>query len=397
MSVLALVRAVLGKELVDGLRDRRTVLMALAFPLLGPVVLTAALSLASREARSTEEDGVTLPVAGREHAPALVAFLGEGAITVVAAPADPEAAVRAGHADAVLVISPEFEARLRAGEPAPLRLVVDESRRATSPAGHTPADRVLARLEGWARQTAAQRLLLRGIHPAVISPLAVERTDVSTATSRAAVLFSVMPYFLVMAIFIGGMAVAIDTTAGERERQSLEPLLANPVPRSALVLGKAAASSFFSLLALTETAIGFAVVPLLLPAERMAFSFKLEPQIVAAIYVMCLPLLLAANALMILVAARARSFKAAQTTLSFLMMVPAAPGFVLAMSAVKPQPWMKAVPSLAEQLVMMQLLRGEPVGLGDAALAMTASLVLALVLVTVAIAQLERGRPLFAR
>jgi sodium transport system permease protein len=350
MSVLALVRAVAGKELVDGLRDRRTLLMALAFPLLGPIVLTAAFSLVSREARSTEADGVRLPVVGREHAPALVAFLSEGRITIVDPPPDPEAAVRGGQAEAVLVIPPEFGARLRAGEPAPLRLIVDESRGASSATGLGPADRVLARLDGWARQTAAQRLILRGVHPLVVAPLAIERRDVSTSASRAAVLFSVMPYFLVMAIFIGGMAVAIDTTAGERERQSLEPLLANPVPRSALVLGKIAASSFFSLLALTETSIGFAVVPLLLPAEHSALAFRLDPGIVARIYVMCLPLLFAANALMILVAARARTFKAAQTTLSFLMMVPAAPGFVLAMSSVKAQPWMKAVPDTRDDL-----------------------------------------------
>jgi sodium transport system permease protein len=393
MKVLSLARAVLAKELVDGLRDRRTVAMALVFPLLGPVVLAASFSMVSRQAHSAEEQGVRLPVVGAEHAPALVAFLAEGGITAEPPPGDPEGAVRRGHAEMVLVIPPEFGERLRAGQPAPIRLVIDESRQMASRA----SERVHERLDAWGARTAAQRLLLRGVHPLVVAPLAVETVDVSTAESRAALLFSVMPYFLVMALFMGGMAVAIDSTAGERERHSLEPLLANPVPRAALVLGKTAASSFFSLLALAETTVAFALVPALLPPERLGLSLRLDPGVVASMFVLALPLLLAANALMIVVASRARTFRAAQTTLSFLMLVPAIPGFILAMMPVKVQPWMQTIPALAEQLVMVRLLRGEAVGLGDAARAMTASLVLAVLLLVVAVRDLEKGKLLFGR
>lgn len=393
MRILSLARAVLAKELVDGLRDRRTVVMAMVFPLLGPVVLAAALTMASRQASSAEEEGLRLPVAGAEHAPGLVAFLAEGGLDAAPPPPDPEGAVRRGDADVVLLVPEEFEARLRAGEPAPVRLVVDTSRHAARASG----DRVRARLEAWAQRTAAQRLVVRGVHPVVIAPLAVETTDVSTPESRAALLFSVMPYFLVMAVFMGGMPVAIDTTAGERERHSLEPLLANPVPRAALVLGKVGASSFFSLLALSETSAAFALLPVLLPPERLGLALRLDPGVVLKVFVLCLPFLLAANALMVLVAARARTFRAAQTTLSFLMLLPAIPGFVLAVTPVKVKAWMSMVPALAEQLVMVRLLRGDEVGTGDAMRAMIASLVLAAVLLAVAVRDFERGRLLFER
>ena len=393
MRVLSLARAVLVKELVDGLRDRRTVVMAVVFPLLGPLVLAAALSMASKQARSAGEDGLRLPVAGAEHAPALVAFLAEGGLEAAPAPDDPEGAVRRGDAEVVLVVPDGFGERLRSGEPAPVRLVVDTSRHSARAAG----ERVRGRLEAWAQRTAAQRLVVRGIHPLVTAPLAVETTDVATPESRAALLFSVMPYFLVMAVFMGGMAVAIDTTAGERERHSLEPLLANPVPRAALVLGKVAASSFFSLLALAETSAAFALLPVALPPERLGIALRLDGVVVLKVFVLCLPFLLAANALMVLVAARARTFRAAQTTLSFLMLLPAVPGFVLAMTPVKVQAWMAVVPALAEQLVMVRLLRGEAVGAGDALRAMLASVVLAAVLLGLAVRDLERGRLLFER
>jgi len=389
--ITRLARIVLVKELRDGLRDRRSLSMALLFPLLGPLVLAGSFSLVSKDVRSAVEDAVKLPVLGAERAPELVAFLREGGLDVVAPPAEPEKAVRQGDVDVVLVVPEGFGAHLREGKPAPVRLVLDESRRAAK----VTADRLRERLEAWSRVTAAQRLVMRGVHPAVIEPLAIEEVDVSTAESRAALLFSVMPYFLVLAIFIGGMSVAIDTTAGERERLSLEPLLANPVPRAALVLGKIGASSFFSLMALAETSIGFAFLPALIPVESLGLSLKLDPLVVARLFVLSLPLLLAANSLMVVVAARARSFRAAQSTMSFLMLVPAIPGFILAMTPVKEQLWMKLTPALAEQLIMVRLLRGEQVAFNDALLAMAASLVLALVLIRVAAGLFESGRLLF--
>lgn len=383
---------VLRKELTDGLRDRRTLLMALVFPLLGPLTLAVALHYASQTLQRVAREGITLPVAGQEHAPHLVAFLGAEA-RIVAAPADPEAAVRAGEVDAVLVIPPGFGAALRAGRPAPVRLVVDESRQQSAA--------VIAAVRGllgaWGRQLAAQRLVARGIHPAVIEPLAVETVDLATPESRAALFLSILPYFVVMAMFMGGMAVAIDTTAGERERQSLEPLLVNPVPRGAFVLGKAAAAGAFSLLALVETIAGFGLLPALLPPERLGFAIRLDPGVLLRVLGVTLPLLVLANALMALVAVRARTFRQAQTTISLLMLVPAVPGVLLALSPVKPQAWMQATPFLAEQVVISRLVRGEAVELGAYLAASGASLLTAALVLLLTVKLFESGRLLFDR
>jgi sodium transport system permease protein len=383
---------VLGKELTDGLRDRRTLVMALLFPLLGPLTLAAALHYAAQSMQKVAREGITLPVQGQEHAPNLVAFLGTEA-RIVPAPADPEAAVRAGDVDAVLVIPPDFGARLREGRPAPVRLVVDESRQQSLPVVHA----IRGILGAWGKQTAAQRLLARGVHPSVIDPLSVETVDLATPESRAALFLSILPYFVVMSMFMGGMAVAIDTTAGERERQSLEPLLVNPVPRGAFVLGKTAAAAAFSVLALSETLLGFGFLPALLPADRIGFAIRLGPGVLLRVLVVTLPLLLLANALMSLVATRARSFRQAQTTISMLMLLPAIPGVLLALSPVKPQGWMMATPFLAEQVVMARLVRGEAVALGAYAAAMAASLAVAALVLGLTIRRFESGRLLFDR
>jgi sodium transport system permease protein len=390
MTWLRAAAVVLRKEVREGFRDRRSVVTALFFPALGPVLLVVMLSLVSQSSREADEKGVAIPVAGWEHAPNLVAFLEQGS-RVVAAPADPEEAVRRGDVDVVVVIPPEFGERLRAGRPAPVRLVVDESRHQSRPA-MLAAERLLG---AWSHQTAAQRLVVRGVHPAVVEPLALERVDVSTMASRAAMLLATVPFFVVMAIFTGGMPVAIDTTAGERERQSLEPLFATPVPRVSLVLAKVAAASVFGALALVETLVGFGLVPVALPASRIGFSIQLDPWMLARTLALGVPMVLLASALMVLLAARARTFRAAQTSLSLLMLLPSLPGMALGIISARPPDALLAVPFLGEQMIVTRLLRDEVVTGAQAALSGFATLLAAGIVVAIAARTFERGQPLF--
>ncbi len=384
---------VLRKEVADNLRDRRAVAMALLFPLLGPVLLAVTFSVVARQARSSEERPLTLPVAGADRAPHLVQFLRSAGADVVEAPADPEGAVRAGDRDLVLVVPPEFGTRLREGRPAPVRLVIDESRQSA----HAAVERARAMLSAWSRQTGALRLMARGVHPASAEALALETVDLSTPESRAGLLLSMLPYFLVVAVFVGGMYVAIDTTAGERERQTLEPLLLHPVPRESVALAKVAATALFATLALAETIVGFGLVPAALPLERLGFSIRLDPAMLLRTFVLFLPLLLLASALQVLVAVRARGFKAAQASLSFLMLVPALPSAVLALVPFKLQPWMMLVPSFGEQQLVLRLVRGEPVAAGLQALSMGASALYALLLVVAAARLFRSERSMFGK
>ena len=390
MSWLRSFWVVLAKELREGLRDRKALITALFFPALGPILVVVMLFLVSDSTRQADEKGVEIPVAGRQNAPNLVAHLEQGA-RVVDAPADPVEAVRRGDVPVVIVIPPDFGEKLRAGQPAPVRLIVDESRHQARPAA-TTAERLLG---AWSHQVAAQRLVVRGIHPAVIEPLAVEREDVSTPASRAAMLLATIPFFLVMAMFTGGMPIAIDVTAGERERQSLEPLFAAPVPRSSLVLAKIAASAAFGAATLAETLVGFGLVPLAVPATRIGFSVQLDPGLLFTTFLLCLPTAVAAAALMVVFAARARTFRAAQTSLSLLMLVPSLPGMALAFQSARPPASLYAIPFLGQQMIVNELVRGMPLVPSQAFLATGASLVAALVVCAFAIRTFERGQPLF--
>jgi len=149
--------------------------------------------------------------------------------------------------------------------------------------------------------------------------------------------------------------------------------------------------------ALAETLVGFGFLPALLPPERLGFVIRLDASVLLRVLIVTLPLLLLANALMALVAVRARSFRQAQTTISLLMLVPAIPGVLLALSPVKPQGWMQATPFLAEQVIMSRLVRGEVVGLASYAAAVASSLLVAALVLIVTVKLFESGKLLFDR
>jgi sodium transport system permease protein len=189
-----------------------------------------------------------------------------------------------------------------------------------------------------------------------------------------------LPYFFVIAVYIGGMYLAIDLTAGERERQSLEPLFANPVARWRILVGKLGAISAFSLASLVLTAVGFSVAGHLMPAEKLGMAFDLGPGFIADAILLELPLIAFFAVLETLVAAFAKSYREAQTYLGLLMIIPIIPSMMMGFLPVKPAHWMYAVPLLGQQIGISDLLRGNPVSAGDIGLALVSGFALAFVI-----------------
>lgn len=356
--MLERVLIVLRKELDENLRDRKSLANSLLSALLGPLMLMMLLFVISGVSSGRAERPLELPVAGGEHAPGLIAFLEQRSVEVLPAPADPEAAVRAGEAEVVLVVGEGYAERLAAGLPAPVQLVADTSRQSASQS----IDRARGLLNLYGNQIGALRLQARGISPSVVTPLAVELLDTATAQSRAAGLLNILPYFIIFAIFVGGMGVTIDMTAGERERGSLEPLLINPLSRSELVLGKLGAGLIPTMISVLVALAGFAAVINLSPLERqLGVSLRLDPLAFGAIFLITLPMILLAGALQMIIATSARSVKEAQSYLGFLPLIPALPGLFLAFIPIRPELWMMLVPTFGQQLLINQLMRGEAV------------------------------------
>jgi len=362
-----MISVVVRKELVDHLRDRRSMLGSLVLPVLGPLVLVGLFQLVSDLGG---DPPIHLPVAGAEHAPRLVEYLRASGADVLPAPASPEESVRRGDVDAVLVIDPSYGERFSAGRSAPLRLIVDESR---SDASRT-ARRVTRLVYGYAQNLGALRLMARGISPEVAAPIELEQIDMSTPQKLAANLLNVVPMFLMLAALVGGMNVAIDTTAGERERGSLEPLLLNPVRRCTLVLGKWLATVLFSTAVALVTLVGLALTVRFLPLEEVGMKVVIGPREALSMLASVLPLALFGSAVQMMIATFARSFKEAQTYLSLFNLLPMAPSMLLMLEPTRTAAWMLPVPALAQVSTMVDVMRGEAVPLWHFALILLSSL-----------------------
>ena len=368
-------RIVWLKELRESLRDRRVLINTfLVGPLLGPLIFLLLIRFVVGRELERAEQPLPVVVIGAEYAPNLVAALRQSGLDPRPAIPDPEAAVRSQRIDMVLRIPPAFADSWQAGEPAQLEIIYDSSRREIG----TRVQRLHSMIDNYSRRTGMMRLIVRGLSPTLATPVLVAERDQATAQARGALLFGILPYMLVLTAFLGGVFLAIDATAGERERQSLEPLLVNPVERWQILAGKVLASASFSMASVCLSLVAFVVAGSLLPTERLGMTVELGPRFVLVVLPVMVPLVLLIAILQTLVAAFARSYREAQTHLGLLQLIPMIPSALLAFLPFKQQLWMYAVPLLSQQLTIMRLLRGEAVSALQAALCIITTLLVAL-------------------
>ncbi|HEY4368489.1 MAG TPA: ABC transporter permease [Steroidobacteraceae bacterium] len=359
------IRAVFAKEVLENLRDRRVIFSAFFFGvLLAPAIFALTTTLASNRITRDQDRPLQLPVVGAEQAPNLIRFLRENGAQIVPialTQTDKDGAaidvVRAGRHELVLIIPPQYAQKLQAGDPAPLDLVVDTS---NSNATAT-TERARRLLDAYARQIAALRLLVRGVSPEVVAPLDVRTVDVATPAGRSLLILGMMTYFCLMSMLVGGFYLAIDTTAGERERGSLEPLLALPVTRGELIIGKMLATAAFMAMSLLLTLTSFGVALVFVPLEVLGMSANFGPRVILSIFSVMVTFVPLGAGLMTVVASFTRSNREAQTWLSLVLLIPLAPIMFAVINGTRATATLMAIPSLSQHLLATALMRGDTI------------------------------------
>lgn len=343
------------KELRDALRDRRTLLMVLLSSVaIGPLVLVAISQLvASIEKRAEARE---LYVVGIEHAPGLRNFVERQTFVVKAAPVDWEQQLRDskfGHP--VLVVPADYAELQDSGEAATLEVVYSTANQRAQ-----GGLRVVQRLvRGYNQEQATLRLALRGVSAAALESVRLEERDLADPATRAAQLGFMVPFLVMMAVLYGALNAALDTTAGERERGSLEPLLMNPTSRLALVLGKWGAVATVGMLIAVLSCLSFLPAQWMLRSEALAAMFRFGPGEAAWFIALLLPLAAALSALLMAIAIRCKSFKEAQANATVLVLVISMLPLVLVMNQEGTAPWHLWVPALAQTTLMQQVLKGD--------------------------------------
>jgi sodium transport system permease protein len=357
------IRAVFLKEVRDNFRDRRTLLTALLMgPLFGPILFAFVINMSLKQTLGEAGEPLDVPVIGQEHAPNLMEYLKSHNINVTDAPVDRAAAleaVKVGKHDLVLVVPEAFGEELADAIPATIEVISDLA----NTQAERESQRAMRALRSYNQEIAAMRLLARGISPVVLRPLNIDVVDVSTPSGRSALLLGMLSYFFLFALLSGGMNLAIDATAGERERGSLEPLLCLPVTRDQLIFGKIFAACLFMALSLSLSLVAFHVTLKFIPLEKLGMTPNFGPFVVVKAFFLLLPFTLLGASLMTLVASFTKSFKEAQTWVSIVLVAPTLPILLVSILMVRPSTELMFIPSLSQHLLLVGLIKNEPVNM----------------------------------
>ena len=386
-------RTVFVKEFIDNVRDRRTLFSSFSVAILGPVFFVGMMVFVLERALGESDEAVAFGVVGADYAPQLMAYLEQQNTIVSRVEAEeaeePKELVTTGAHKIVLVINPDYADRYSRGDVNTLILIHDSSEISAT-------KRNLAQLRShinqYARTVGMLRLWLRGLDPSISNPISTQEVDVASPAARALTILASLPYFLVLVIFMGGFYLAIDTTAGEREHGSLEPLLTQPISRAQLVIGKIAATSVFGMLSLLIFLVSLYFAVPFVPFERIGMALEIGIQQLLPVFIISTPLILFAASLLTMVASFAKSYKEAQTYLTIVVLVPTLPLIVAQLMNVETTLSIMFVPSLSQSNLMADLIKGETVEAAHVVVSMLTTSLCAALLAWVAIILYRRER-----
>jgi sodium transport system permease protein len=357
--------SLLRKELLDAVRDKRSVMAGLYYAFFTPVLLAVVLTAVINKATNPEDIEIT--ITNGIEASNLVNYLSDRGISQGD---DPDKLK-----NIELVISTDFSKQLNRAEPAEVTLIADQSEDSL----RTAIARIKRALGSYSSEMVSLRLISRGINPNIINPVKVHIQDQATAVSKGGQIMGVMTMLMILSVFVAGMNLAIDTSAGERERNSLALLLSHPVSVLQLVMSKTVAVSIFGMLGLILTIIVSKFVYPFVPWQELGFSVDISGSFVLGALLAGFSVAIFAASMQLFVSFMAKSFKEAQTYISFVMFVPIAMSYAATLDfAVEELRW---APVSGQLQALIDLAKGKEIPLLQLAVSCLSTLVISLALI----------------
>nr|WP_275659027.1 ABC transporter permease [Shewanella sp. Isolate11] len=356
-TIIAMVR----KELTDAARDKRSVMAGLYYAIGAPLMMCAMFMLLIGQITSPEALNITIKHA--ERAPDLVKFLASNEISQ---------GDKAERKDITLIISDDYAANMAKSLPAEITLVADNSNEKLQ----SSIRRLEKSLQRYSAEMGSLRLIARGIDPKVVQPVKVNVEDQATSDSKGGMILGVAIFMMVYAVFISGMNLAIDTSAGERERNSLALLLSHPVSSRDIVIAKIAAVTIFAMIGLLLTLVISKLAYGFVPWQELGFSVNITPDFIILMLAVGLPIALMAAALQLFVSFMAKSFKEAQSYLTIVLIVP----MMLSMAAsynIAPET-LQWLPVSGQMQALIAYIKGQEFPAAQLAISSVATLVIAI-------------------
>ena len=344
------IQTVFYKELKDGARDKRAILSAFLFPAMAPVIVYGLVAMIAH--LKTQAVETVIPVAGIENAPALISWLKEKNVKVEIFRGDPKAAVKNKKKELVLVIPDNYESRFADVRTAVVEIVSDGSRSDTAVA-YRRLEYLILRYNN---EIASLRLISRGVSPEVMQVVNAADVDIASKQQLAVAALNFLPFYIILAAFISGMGIAVDSTAGERERKTLEALLINPTQRYEIIFGKWFASSLFSSIGVVLTLILCVTALLYAPLDEIGVSFHVTLEQIVLVIIATAPIAFLVTSMQMFLGIFAKSFKDAQSYIGILTMLPIIPFVIMIINPFATQGWMYAIPMLGQLIIITDIL-----------------------------------------
>ena len=350
---MRLIRAILKKELKDSFRDRRAIMVAILPALLAPVLMAFMFHMIAKTKVSSDE--FIVPVIGMHNAPDLIQFLEQEDIKFEEFEGIPKNDIQDEKVKLVLEIPDDYSEKFSKSLPASIFIHADGSMDKSRAANR----RLSKHIRTYSSSIGSMRLIVRGVNPNVARAVALKDKDYSTDASRAGQILAGLQMFILMAAFFGSAPVAIDTTAGERERKSLEPLLVHPVSSFQIMMGKWLTVVTFGIIATVIAVVATATSLEFISLKALGLDPKLTVTMQLSMILLLIPSALFAAGLQMLTSLFAKTFKEAQSYLGLLVFIPMAPVIATMVGGAKAADWMYFVPILGQQQLLTNVLRGD--------------------------------------
>jgi sodium transport system permease protein len=346
-------KALMVKEFKEAFRDRRALMVAMSMALLMPVMIMVMLKVAIKEA--VDNPAVYVKYNGEQHAPKLIkALKDENILSFIDVPKDEERNWNERNIE--LTIPDTFAADMAAGKPIELTLRADYNEKSLS----TPIRRIKDVVNQHSLAIGYKRLLVRGVDIKLLQPIKLLEQDTALPSSNAMMITLILGVYLMMAAFMSGLPVAIDSSAGERERNVLEMLLCQPVSTLKIVLAKLSCASSISIISIILMLVLTSVAMNFVDLTKIGATFSIDAQTFVILLLLLIPICFLAASLQLLFAFQAKSFKEAQSTVTMLIMAPSFIPFALMMMDDKPA-WVEWMPISGQSLLMEDVFKGLPI------------------------------------
>ncbi len=369
-------KALMAKEFKEAFRDKRALMVAMSMALMMPVMIMVMLKVAIKEA--VDNPAVYVKYIGEEHAPKLIkALKDQNILSFADVPEDEERNWNERNIE--LTIPDSFNEDMANGMPIELVMRADYNEKSLS----TPIRRIKDVVRAHSLTIGYKRLLVRGVDIKLLQPIKLLEQDTSLPSSNAVMISLILGVYLMMAAFMSGLSVAIDSSAGERERNVLEMLLCQPVSTLKIVLAKLTCASSIAIISIILMLILTSVAMNFVDLTKIGATFNINVVTFATLLLLLIPVCFLAASLQLFFSFQAKSFKEAQSTVTMLIAVPSMIPIALMVMDDKPA-WVNWLPISGQSMLMEDVFKGLPVDwnallfTSAATIAVTAGLVLTL-------------------